>query len=80
LRCGEILKKGEKVPPTRKGSKRAGERGKIIATGSDDRTQLKDLDITKNQSSGWQRMAKDPDAVRKYTKGAGHSRRGALAG
>ena len=50
------------MPPTRKGSKRAGERGKIIATRSDDRTQLKDLGITKNQSSEWQRMAKDPDA------------------
>jgi hypothetical protein len=57
LRCGEILKKREKA----KGAIEPGtKRGK--ATRSDDRTtsKLADLGITKNQSSEWQRMAKDP--------------------
>jgi len=50
-----------------KGSKRNGQGGKV-ATRSGDRTPLKDLGISKNQSAEWQRMAKDPEAVRKYIK------------
>jgi len=36
-------------------------RGKVV-TRSEGSTQLKDLGITKDQSSDWQRMAKDPEA------------------
>jgi hypothetical protein len=67
LRCGQILEKQEKALPIPKGSKRNGEGGKVSIR-SGDRTQLKDLGISKNQSAEWQRMAKDPEAVRKYIK------------
>ena len=57
----------QKAKPTPKGTKRNGKGGPVV-TRSVDTTQLADLGITKDQSSRWQRLAENPQAVERYIK------------
>jgi hypothetical protein len=69
LRCGEILKKREKAKGARlNGKSQDGKHRRSDHPTTDAPVKLSDLGITKNQSADWQRMAKDPEAVRKYIK------------